>query len=611
MKILTCRCFNSTLAVAHPKIIIYASPSLANGMNSRAELTFLISAPVSSRVSLVRKQTRNQFPVCQTVNSNESGVKDVTLEPSYPQAIPAQFPKSLLSSTIYHNIPSVPKHHVAGDIVPLEHRNDGDGYVLAISFPSSTEEESWIRGRFVRTRPFFVESRAGKRVYRGLYGTPGAVGLSAPVKPKASCAKGVFEWGDPSNSRIVTYGLRTLPLSVSRDVLVTKGPTALGSVLTDSEELLQVRATELSVSPLYHESSWFTVGISRTAAGNTIGAFVCELNEAFEVVNRFPKLAIPSSCNITSAAVCEEYVVLALHRIKEEAGGLFSAVFGTGKQKKSPNVDIGFGTLLLILSRSSGQCASCKLEKTIVTKLTTVSVSSGSLKVTGIELALQNGSQIMRLSTIADVGSGHLWRLSENVGRFSSQLVRLSIEVGNNKKAVTAVETGREPLVKQKDIMITDTMFVPAGLKHASHMTQLTPFIVYDESKHRSGVAAVDSNGSLCSIWRAEDETVRLSGGCLSPDGNFMSILMTTERGNGTGATIAIFDMAKIEDGPAESIMLKKEEFGVIHESVAGIWTAHSSSWNIDAKKPLKSSYEMFDSHNWNDINSNFSSLGL
>lgn len=534
-------------------------------------------------------------------------MKRVTSEPSYPQATPANLPQSLLTSTIYHNIPAVPEHHANASIAPLVHQNDGDGYVLAISFPSTTNEEIWVRGRFVRTRPFFVESRTKKRIYRGLYGTPGAVGLNAPVKPKASSAKGIFEWGGASNSRIVTYGLRTLPLSVSRDVLVTKGPTALGSVLTDSEELLEARATELSVSPFKHENSWFTVGMSRAATGKTIGAFVCELNESFEIVKRFPKIAVPSSCDIASVAACKEFIVLALHRFKEEAGGLFSAVLGTGKKKAAPVIDVTFGTTIVVLSRSSGTYASCQLEGTIVTKLTSIGNSSNGLEIGGIELSQQNDSQIVRLSTIADARCGHLWGSSESGSGFSSQLVRCSVELRNNEKSLTA-KISEIKKSATDGIMITDTMSIPASLNH--HSTA-TPFIIYDSSKCQSGVAIADKNGLLHNTWMIGEETARLSGGCLSPDGKFFSVLVTKECGNEMSASLAIFEIDKVEDGPVERIPLDGSKFGAINESAAGVWTAHSSSWGVDAKRPVKSSYEMFDSHDWNDINSGFSSLGV
>lgn len=577
-------------------------------MKTGSGLAFLVSAPmVIHPPKHVGERKRRLFPVCQTTSGGGDKAKHVTLEPSYPQAMPANFPQSLFTSTIYHNIPSVPEHHANTSIAPLVHRNDGDGYVLAISFSSTVDEENWIRGRFVRTRPFFVESRTQKRVYRGLYGTPGAVGLNAPVKPKPSCAKGIFEWGDASNSRMVTYGLRTLPLSVSCDVLVTRGPTALGAVLTDSEELLEVRATELSVPPFEHNNSRFTAGMSRAATGKTIGAFVCELNEAFEVVKRFPKIAVPSSCNIVSATACDEFIVLALHRVSEEAGGFFSAVLGTGKQKKSPVVDVGFGTTLLILSRSTGKYTSCKLGGTIVTDLISASGSSDGLEISGIELSQQN-SQVMRLSTIADSRCGRLWSSNESGNGFSSQVIRCTIQLKSNEKS--SVATKFETRKPSDDIMVTDVMSKSANVRNRSAI-QSTPYIVYDTSKRRSGVATMDENGSPLSIWLTEQTSVRLSGGCLSPDGDFFSVLATREGQDENDTSLALFDIDKIDKGPVERIQLDESKFGSINESVAGVWAAHSSSWDVDAKKPVKSSYEMFDSHDWNDINSSFTSLGV
>lgn len=579
----------------------------------QVQLSFVKPLPLPSKPRALSYNVTPNLLICQATNGNQASSKGVTLEPSFPQSTSVNIPPSLLSTTVYYNIPLVPEHYNSDETFPLAHRNDGDGYVLAVSFPSKREEESWIRGRFVRTRPFFIESRTKKRVYRGLYGTPGAVGVTAPVKPKASSAKGIFVWGKSPNSRLVTFGLRTLPLAISRDVLVTRGPTALGSILTDSEELLEQRATELSVSPFWSNGRLVTVGMSRTAAGKTIGAFVCELNEQLETVNRFPKIPVSGASTIIAATACEKFIVLALHRIKEESGGLFSAVFGTGKLKNAPIVDVDFGTMLIVLSRSSGRYATYMLKKTILTKLLSASSTTGGLHINGIELSRQTSSEAMRISTIADASCGCLWDSNENGSNaFSSDFISLSLQLKEDGKAMEVITSEKEINSFGNDVMVTDLVQSPFELSKRGTQSRETALIVFHKTKKRSGVATIrEDRAELVKMWFVGERGTRFSGGCTSPDGCFISVLLTKEGDSGQGATLAIFELENVENGPVDRVFLDGRKFGTLKESVGGVWTAESCSWYTDGKKAVKSSYEMFDSHDWNDINSNFSSLGL
>lgn len=69
-----------------------------------------------------------------------------------------------LHGTLYRNGPGL--LDVAG--YPVHHPFDGDGMVVAVSF---REGRAFYRNRFVRTEGFLAEQRAGRPLYRGVFGT--------------------------------------------------------------------------------------------------------------------------------------------------------------------------------------------------------------------------------------------------------------------------------------------------------------------------------------------------------------------------------------------------------------------------------------------------------
>lgn len=522
-----------------------------------------------------------------------------TFEPSYTTPLPKNFPESLLATTVYHNVPSNPQHHVNPDTESLAHTNDGDGYVVAISFPPDSASEIWIRGRFVRTKPYYVESRLQKRVFRGSYGTPGATGLSAPTKPKPSCAKGVATW-TTRNERIIAYGIRSLPLAMNLDTLVTRGPTALGAVLTDSEELISERATELSLNPARLGELTVTVGISRSPQGKVIGAFVCELGVNYEVVKRYNMIPVPSGCDVVGMTLCEEFCLVAMHRAKEESAGLLSVVFGTGKKKGSPIVDKEFGTHIAIISRASGNMSTCRIPNTLLTHLCSSTVANSSLNIGAIEFSYAK-NEVVRMSTLADSRSGELWLSNMNNDKFSSGTVRITFGFHEQEsKFDTTLES-----VKRDEF--GENLIILNAVSATAHDLVCT---VSDTTKKQIGVAILNrADLTTSQLWLSGQE-MSLSGMAVSPDGKYFSVLCSLGH-NRDITELLIFQTDLINDGPIETIHLDPEEFGHIGPSVGAVWTNHLSVWSTNADKPAKSSYEIFFSRNWNDIESGFSSLGV
>ena len=69
-----------------------------------------------------------------------------------------------LQGTLYRNGPGL--LDVNGQ--PIKHPFDGDGMICSVTFQAG---RAYFQNRFVRTEGFVAEQRAGKPVYRGVFGT--------------------------------------------------------------------------------------------------------------------------------------------------------------------------------------------------------------------------------------------------------------------------------------------------------------------------------------------------------------------------------------------------------------------------------------------------------
>ncbi len=95
-----------------------------------------------------------------------------------------------LHGTLYRNGPGL--LDVAG--YPVHHPFDGDGMVVAVSF---RDGQAYYRNRFVRTEGFLAEQRAGRPLYRGVFGTqrPGGWLANAfDLRLKNVANTGVLPW---------------------------------------------------------------------------------------------------------------------------------------------------------------------------------------------------------------------------------------------------------------------------------------------------------------------------------------------------------------------------------------------------------------------------------
>lgn len=97
-----------------------------------------------------------------------------------------------LEGTLFRNGPGLLDIHGT----PLRHPFDGDGMVCAITFQNGRVH---FRNRFVRTEGYVAERKAGKILYRGVFGTqkPGGwLGNAFDLKLKNIANTNVIYWGD-------------------------------------------------------------------------------------------------------------------------------------------------------------------------------------------------------------------------------------------------------------------------------------------------------------------------------------------------------------------------------------------------------------------------------
>lgn len=579
---------------------------------------FLIPEPVPGRRMQIRSfghSARSHICTCSSSPQSPLPAKDSSVGPHQVKTT-GKLPLSLHNTTVLHNVPSQAPHLADSPAHPL----DGDGYILALSYQSSGAV--WPRARFARTKAFMAESKAGQRIYRGTHGTPGGKGWQAPLKPKANSADGVFLWGRGKKRRAFAFGARSLPIALNLATLVARGPTALGNVLTDSPELVSERATELTAAPSRCDENLLLLGLSRNATGKVLGAFVVEIDRDYHVKKRLPRVDIPAGCMVTDFAAAEKFCVVLLHRELESsnAGGVFGSLLGLKSDSRlSPQLDEKFGSFVIVVPLDGSAASSFQMPQVIFTGLDGVDeTDTGQLRIGALSWVSSNmkskGRPTARRSTFTDLQIGQYWRINGNA---SDDRVR-------RRNFVVKLSTGGNPLPKPLEVVLEDddawqlgdiSLLCPARSQCANSMAVTKR--IYTTVEHLSGKAglvSVDSSGTssrIASQWTAEDTSCLVSGPLLCKDGRYVSVLVTAEGNERQPARVMVFDIESIERGPVHTTELDAESFGRIGFSMGGVWEDEGVDWGEDGSRPVKSSYEIFDSRKWNDIDSGFSSLGL
>lgn len=110
---------------------------------------------------------------------------------------------------------------------PIKHPFDGDGMITAVTFK---EGNVFFQNRFVRTTGFVEEQKAGKAVYRGVFGTkkPGGIFSNMfDLRIKNIANTNVLYWGE----KLLALWEAAEPHSLNPTNLATNGLDYLGGIL--------------------------------------------------------------------------------------------------------------------------------------------------------------------------------------------------------------------------------------------------------------------------------------------------------------------------------------------------------------------------------------------
>lgn len=132
-----------------------------------------------------------------------------------------------LSGTLYRNGPGF--LDVYG--TPLQHPFDGDGMITAFTF---NEGKCFFRNRFVKTKEFLEEQKAGKMLYRGVFGSQKPGGWLAnlfDLKIKNIANTNVIHWGD----KLLALWEAAHPYHLNPENLETVGLDNLDGILEAGE----------------------------------------------------------------------------------------------------------------------------------------------------------------------------------------------------------------------------------------------------------------------------------------------------------------------------------------------------------------------------------------
>lgn len=135
-----------------------------------------------------------------------------------------------LQGTLFRNGPGL--FDVQG--TPLQHPFDGDGMVCAISFLPNGKVH--FRNRFVRTEGYVQEQKAGKMIYRGVFGTqkPGGwINNIFDIKVKNIANTNVIYWGN----KLLALWEAAEPYLLDPSTLETLGIDYLDGVLNPGDSI--------------------------------------------------------------------------------------------------------------------------------------------------------------------------------------------------------------------------------------------------------------------------------------------------------------------------------------------------------------------------------------
>ena len=132
-----------------------------------------------------------------------------------------------LSGTLYRNGPGLLDVHGT----PLQHPFDGDGMICAFTFENG---RCFFRNSFVKTKEYLEEQKAGKMLYRGVFGSQKPSGWLAnlfDIRVKNIANTNVIYWGN----KLLALWEAAHPYRLNPENLETIGLDDLDGILKNGD----------------------------------------------------------------------------------------------------------------------------------------------------------------------------------------------------------------------------------------------------------------------------------------------------------------------------------------------------------------------------------------
>ncbi|MBL1208312.1 carotenoid oxygenase family protein [Geminocystis sp. GBBB08] len=181
-----------------------------------------------------------------------------------------------LSGTLYRNGPGLLEVHGT----PLQHPFDGDGMICAFTFKNG---RCFFRNRFVKTKEYLEEQKAGKMLYRGVFGSQKPGGLLAnlfDIRVKNIANTNIIYWGN----KLLALWEAAHPYRLNPENLETMGLDNLDGILQKGD-VFSAHPRIDPYSPLNHDKpSLVNFGI-KPGLSSTITVY--EFDELGKIIDRY------------------------------------------------------------------------------------------------------------------------------------------------------------------------------------------------------------------------------------------------------------------------------------------------------------------------------------
>ena len=202
-----------------------------------------------------------------------------------------------LSGTLYRNGPGLLDVHGT----PLQHPFDGDGMICAFTFQDG---QCFFRNRFVKTKEFVEEQKAGKMLYRGVFGSQKPGGWLAnlfDIRVKNIANTNVIHWGD----KLLALWEAAKPYRLEADNLETIGIDDLGGAIGEEEVFSAHPRIDNNSQFNDRKPSLVNFGI-KTGLSSTINLY--EFDELGKIIQKYSH-TIPGFSFIHDFVITENYCI--------------------------------------------------------------------------------------------------------------------------------------------------------------------------------------------------------------------------------------------------------------------------------------------------------------